>query len=149
MRSAIFSLLPTSSVSIGTSSAVPGSSTPAGATEYPIFTSSAINIERYTHLSVHTVITGAQPQGFAQLIASNDEVRQFPQQQPQYFMPIAGSSTNFGRGLPGSSAATGTSAMLMWNVTDANYKWLRLQVIASTASTGQLIEAQALIKGWE
>ena len=67
---------------------------------------------------------------------------------PQYFVPISGTSAYIGPGLPGSTAATGTSAMLFYNLADAGYKWLQSQFIASTASSGALIRCQFVGKGW-
>ena len=144
------------SADMGASSAVPGSSTPAGASVFPVICSSAINVEYYRGFSVQAVFTGAQPQGTLQLLCANDNTGNVPSTgllpilaQPGNelrFTPIVGTSTYIGRGLPGSTAATGTSGMVMWNIQDVYYKWMKLEFIASTASSGALV-ATMMAKG--
>lgn len=137
-----------SSANIGSSSALPGSSTPSGATVFTTFSSSAVFVEYGTGFAVHATFTGAQPQGTLALKGACLLPSQLATSSMNPgFVPIAGTSTYIGAGLPGSTAATGTSGQILWNVADNNYNYVRLTFDASTASTGNL-SAIIVSKGW-
>lgn len=79
--------------------------------------------------ALQATFIGSQPQGTLSLLSSNDKIN---------FVQITGSSTQFGAGLPSSSAATGTSGVVMYNVRSANYQYMKVQFVPSSASSGQL-----------
>lgn len=155
MRTTFFNpFWPSSTLSMNGSSCIPGSSTPANNVPFTVIGTSAFPIEYGSTLSVHCIMTGARPQGTLQLLASNDDPVRVPAlpNTPIGFgevsmLPIAGTSASILPGLPGSSSYTGTSAQVMYNISDVPFKWWALQFIAATSSVGAM-KCRAGYKGW-
>lgn len=145
MRTYVCNMMPSSALDMAASSAFPGSSTPAAGARFTTIrlpqmpATSAQNIEFSVGYNVQVAFTGIQPQGTFQLCSSNDAID---------FVPIAGSSADIGVGLPGSSAFTGSSGVISWNVDRGYYKHVQLQFTPTVASTGTLVRATISGKGW-
>lgn len=120
------------SASMGASSAVPGSSTPAGSSAFIVIQSSAVNIEQYRGFSVQYVFTGRQPQGVIELRESNDGVN-FHMASSAYLNRDASAATS------STIPPTPTTGIGTFQSDNNFYKFMQVQFIASTASSGALI----------
>ena len=103
------------------------------------FSSNPIPLDQVFGIAIQAVWTGT-PNGTVKLQASCD-----PPSQAQIAGPSYSTVTNWTDVANSSYSITGSAGNYMWNVADANYRWIRL-TYTNTSGTGSMT-AYACVKG--
>lgn len=125
------------SASMGASSAIPGSSTPAGSSAFIVIQSSAYDISYAAGYGIQYTFRGRQPQGVIRTMESMDGSEYFLASSAYLNLDASAATTS-------TIPATPTTGVGIFNSNERFAKFVKLQFIASTASSGSMVATMQL-----